>query len=120
MIITVADDGRGIDAARVAAKAAERGLIGPTRSTRSTCARAIELLFTAGFSTAEVTSDISGRGVGMDAVRAAIRGLGGEVINAPAAARDPRVVHEDVEAAEILGDAEATQRTMLSSSVTSS
>ncbi len=42
--------------------------------------RAVELLFTPGFSTAEVTSDISGRGVGMDAVRAAIRGLGGEVL----------------------------------------
>ena len=41
---------------------------------------AIELLFSAGFSTAEFTSDISGRGVGMDAVRAAIRGLGGEVM----------------------------------------
>ena len=80
MIITVADDGRGIDARKVAEKAAERGLIAPTRSTRSTCARAVELLFSAGFSTAEVTSDISGRGVGMDAVRAAIRGLGGEVL----------------------------------------
>ena len=42
--------------------------------------RAIELLFSPGFSTAETTSDISGRGVGMDAVRAAIRGLGGEVV----------------------------------------
>jgi two-component system chemotaxis sensor kinase CheA len=42
--------------------------------------RAVELLFTPGFSTSEVTSDISGRGVGMDAVRAAIRGLGGEVV----------------------------------------
>jgi two-component system chemotaxis sensor kinase CheA len=43
-------------------------------------ARAIELLFTPGFSTAETTSDISGRGVGMDAVRNAIRGLGGAVV----------------------------------------
>ena len=43
-------------------------------------ARAIELLFAAGFSTAEQTSDISGRGVGMDAVRNAIRGLGGAVV----------------------------------------
>ena len=43
-------------------------------------ARAIELLFAAGFSTAEQTSDISGRGVGMDAVRSAIRELGGAVM----------------------------------------
>jgi two-component system chemotaxis sensor kinase CheA len=41
---------------------------------------ALELLFTPGFSTAETTSDISGRGVGMDAVRAKIRELGGEVV----------------------------------------
>ena len=41
---------------------------------------AIELLFAPGFSTAEMTSDISGRGVGMDAVRTKIRELGGEVI----------------------------------------
>ena len=41
---------------------------------------AVELLFSAGFSTAETTSDISGRGVGMDAVRAKIRQLGGEVL----------------------------------------
>ena len=43
-------------------------------------AKAIELLFHPGFSTAEVTSDISGRGVGMDAVRTTIRELGGEVL----------------------------------------
>ena len=80
VIITVADDGRGIDARKVAEKAAERGLIDPAAVDSIDMARAVELLFTAGFSTAEVTSDISGRGVGMDAVRAAIRGLGGEVI----------------------------------------
>ena len=43
-------------------------------------AKAIELLFHPGFSTADVTSDISGRGVGMDAVRTTIRELGGEVL----------------------------------------
>ena len=80
VIITVADDGRGIDAKRVASKAAERGLIDPAAVDAIDMARAVELLFTPGFSTSDVTSDISGRGVGMDAVRAAIRGLGGEVI----------------------------------------
>jgi two-component system chemotaxis sensor kinase CheA len=80
VIITVADDGRGINARKVAEKAAERGLIDPAAVDSIDMPRAVELLFTAGFSTAEVTSDISGRGVGMDAVRAAIRGLGGEVI----------------------------------------
>jgi two-component system chemotaxis sensor kinase CheA len=80
VIITVADDGRGINARKVAEKAAERGLIDPLSVDSIDMTRAVELLFTPGFSTAEVTSDISGRGVGMDAVRAAIRGLGGEVI----------------------------------------
>jgi two-component system chemotaxis sensor kinase CheA len=80
VVITVADDGRGIDPARVAQKAAERGLIAPEQVDSMDMKGAIELLFSAGFSTAEFTSDISGRGVGMDAVRAAIRGLGGEAI----------------------------------------
>jgi two-component system, chemotaxis family, sensor kinase CheA len=78
VIITVRDDGRGIDPARIATKARERGLIGADENVDM--ARAIELLFAPGFSTAEQTSDISGRGVGMDAVRNALRGLGGAVV----------------------------------------
>ncbi|CAA9495020.1 MAG: Signal transduction histidine kinase CheA [uncultured Solirubrobacteraceae bacterium] len=80
VIITVRDDGRGIDPRKVAAKAVQRGLIPPEAADSIDMARASELLFTAGFSTAETTSDISGRGVGMDAVRSAIRELGGEVL----------------------------------------
>ena len=80
VVITVRDDGRGIDPARIAAKAAERGLIPADAVESVDMARAIELLFEAGFSTAEETSDISGRGVGMDAVRSALRRLGGAVV----------------------------------------
>lgn len=80
VVITVRDDGRGIDPARVAAKACERGLITADAVESIDMTRAIELLFSAGFSTVEETSDISGRGVGMDAVRRALRGLGGAVI----------------------------------------
>ncbi len=80
VIITVRDDGRGIDPARVARKAAERGIIGADEAAAVDMARAIELLFAPGFSTAEQTSDISGRGVGMDAVRSTLRGLGGNVV----------------------------------------
>jgi two-component system, chemotaxis family, sensor kinase CheA len=80
VVIEVRDDGRGIDAARVARKAAERGLIAEEAVETVDAARAIELLFHPGFSTADVTSDISGRGVGMDAVRTTIRELGGEVV----------------------------------------
>jgi two-component system, chemotaxis family, sensor kinase CheA len=80
VVITVRDDGRGVDPARVAAKAAERGLIPADQIESVDMARAIELLFAPGFSTRDETSDVSGRGVGMDAVRNAIRGLGGAVV----------------------------------------
>jgi two-component system chemotaxis sensor kinase CheA len=80
VVITVSDDGRGVDRAAVARKAVARGLISEEQAESVDAARAIELLFTPGFSTAEATTDISGRGVGLDAVRAKIRELGGEVV----------------------------------------
>jgi two-component system chemotaxis sensor kinase CheA len=80
VVIEVRDDGRGIDPIKVAEKAAERGLIAADAVEATDMAKAIELLFHPGFSTADVTSDISGRGVGMDAVRTTIRELGGEVL----------------------------------------
>ncbi len=80
VVITVRDDGRGIDPARVARKAAERGIITADEAAAVDMPRAIELLFAPGFSTAEQTSDISGRGVGMDVVRSTLRGLGGNVV----------------------------------------
>jgi two-component system chemotaxis sensor kinase CheA len=79
VVIGVTDDGRGIDPAKVARKAAERGLIDPGLIDTIDAARACELVFAPGFSTAEQMSDVSGRGVGMDAVRAKVRELGGEV-----------------------------------------
>jgi two-component system, chemotaxis family, sensor kinase CheA len=80
VVITVRDDGRGIDPARVARKAADRGLIPAEAVSQVDMPRAIELLFAPGFSTVDKASDLSGRGVGMDAVRNAIRELGGNVI----------------------------------------
>ena len=80
VVIEVRDDGRGIDPEAVARKACAAGLIDAETAATLDMKGAIELLFTAGFSTAESTSDISGRGVGMDAVRAKIRELGGEVV----------------------------------------
>jgi len=80
VVISVRDDGRGIDPARVARTAAKRGLILADAVDSVDMSRAIELLFAAGLSTAEVASDVSGRGVGMDSVRATIRSLGGEVL----------------------------------------
>jgi two-component system chemotaxis sensor kinase CheA len=80
VVIEVRDDGRGIDPEAIARKALSSGLIDAQAAADITMKTAIELLFAAGFSTAEATSDISGRGVGMDAVRAKIRELGGEVV----------------------------------------
>jgi two-component system chemotaxis sensor kinase CheA len=80
VVITVADDGRGVDRHAVAAKAVHGGLIAAEQAETIDMARAIELLFTPGFSTRDQADDISGRGVGMDAVRAKVRELGGEVL----------------------------------------
>jgi two-component system chemotaxis sensor kinase CheA len=80
VVLTVADDGRGVDRHAVAAKAVHAGLISADQVETVDMARAIELLFTPGFSTRDQADDVSGRGVGMDAVRAKVRELGGEVL----------------------------------------
>jgi two-component system chemotaxis sensor kinase CheA len=80
VIIEVRDDGNGIDPKAVAKKALSLGMIDEDAAENIDMRGAVELLFTSGFSTAETTSDISGRGVGMDAVREKIRQLGGEVV----------------------------------------
>jgi two-component system, chemotaxis family, sensor kinase CheA len=80
VVITVTDDGRGINPRKVAEKAAEKGLIPFEAIDSIDSAKAVELLFHPGFSTADELSDISGRGVGMDAVRNMVRALGGEVL----------------------------------------
>src|SRR5262249_27013113 len=79
-IISVTDDGHRLDPTHIASKAAEKGLIPYDAVDTVDMQRAIELLFHPGFSTMDITSDISGRGVGMDAVRTKIRELGGEVV----------------------------------------
>jgi two-component system chemotaxis sensor kinase CheA len=80
VVIEVREDGRGVDPAKVGAIAAARGLIPPESVDGLTPEEAVELLFRPGFSTAEVTTDISGRGVGMDAVRTMVRNLGGDCV----------------------------------------
>lgn len=77
ILICVADDGRGIDRARVFQKAVERKIVAP--DARLTDEEIDNLIFAPGFSTAEQVSNISGRGVGMDVVKQAIQGLGGRV-----------------------------------------
>ena len=77
IIISIKDDGRGIDSERVAAKALEKGLITPEQLAEATPHDIFDLIFLPGFSTRESASDLSGRGVGMDVVRTNIKKLNG-------------------------------------------
>lgn len=79
IIITVEDDGRGIDTQAVRGKAVERGLLTRADAEALSEADAVDLIFASGLSTAEVISDISGRGVGMDIVRTNIERLNGSI-----------------------------------------
>ncbi|MCU0861502.1 MAG: chemotaxis protein CheA [Methanomassiliicoccales archaeon] len=79
VVITVEDDGRGIDPAKVARKAVEKGIITQEEADRMDDRAKVNLVFLPGFSTAEKVTDISGRGVGMDVVKTKIQGLGGFV-----------------------------------------
>lgn len=75
--VEVGDDGGGLNKSRILEKARSRGLIGANDTL--TDEQIYELIFMAGFSTAEQTTDISGRGVGMDVVRRNIKELGGTI-----------------------------------------
>ena len=79
VLVEVTDDGRGIDAGHVAAKAVERGLRTPDEIAKMSTAEVFELLFLPGFSTAQAVTNVSGRGVGMDVVRTKIEAIGGTV-----------------------------------------
>ncbi len=75
--IEIADDGAGIDPAKLKQRARERGLITGEQAARMSEREAINLIFLPGFSTAEKVTNISGRGVGMDVVRTNIEKIGG-------------------------------------------
>jgi two-component system chemotaxis sensor kinase CheA len=77
--IGIRDDGRGIDLDRVRARAIEAGLVIPDLAVDLPPEEVVAFVFHPGLSTAKQISDVSGRGVGMDAVRSAIEALGGHV-----------------------------------------
>ncbi len=79
VLLDISDDGAGIDTARVRAKAVSQGLIGADRAETLSEHEAAQLVFLPGFSTADVISDLSGRGVGMDVVRNAVERINGTV-----------------------------------------
>ncbi|AKJ08006.1 two-component system chemotaxis sensor kinase CheA [Archangium gephyra] len=77
IIIQVAEDGAGLDRARILARARERGLVGPEETPEDDAL--FRLIFEPGFSTAERVTELSGRGVGMDVVKRNVEQLRGTI-----------------------------------------
>jgi two-component system chemotaxis sensor kinase CheA len=90
IVVEVSDDGGGLQQERILAKARERGLVGATETL--TDEQVYDLIFMAGFSTADQATDISGRGVGMDVVRRNIKELGGAIEVRSTAGRGSRFI----------------------------
>jgi len=79
IVITIQDDGRGINTDLVTARALERGLFTQAELDRMTAKQIYKIIFEPGFSTAASVTDISGRGVGMDMVRTSVESVGGRI-----------------------------------------
>lgn len=85
VVLHFVDDGAGLDLARIRARAVERNLLAPDDEASE--ARLTEMIFAPGFSTADAVSELAGRGVGMDVVRAETVALGGRITLSTAAGR---------------------------------
>jgi two-component system, chemotaxis family, sensor kinase CheA len=79
IVIEIADDGRGLDVERIRTLAFEQGLLSASELAAKSDSEISNLIFTPGFSTAARVTSISGRGVGMDVVRANVEQIGGTV-----------------------------------------
>jgi chemosensory pili system protein ChpA (sensor histidine kinase/response regulator) len=77
IVLTVADDGAGIDVQRLRAKAEERGLLAPEAPADT--AALTQLIFASGLSTADAVTELAGRGIGMDVVKNEVTAIGGRV-----------------------------------------
>lgn len=77
--ISIEDDGQGINANKVRTSIEKKGLISPDKLNAMSEQQIQELIFEPGFSTSDVISDVSGRGVGMDAVKATVEDSGGAI-----------------------------------------
>ncbi|HLW84839.1 MAG TPA: chemotaxis protein CheA, partial [Candidatus Sulfotelmatobacter sp.] len=75
VVVEISDDGRGIDAQKIRAKAVEMGMTTTEEAARLTEAEAVNFIFRPGFSTAEQVTEVSGRGVGMDVVQSVLHRL---------------------------------------------
>lgn len=76
--IEIEDDGRGLDPARLAQAAMDKGLLTPEQNRSMSDAERLNLIFRPGFSTAAEVTEVSGRGVGMDVVKSNLDRLGGQ------------------------------------------
>jgi two-component system chemotaxis sensor kinase CheA len=79
IVISIYDDGAGIDPERIGRKALQKGLVTAERLRTLSPREILDFIFLPGFSTAEKTTDLSGRGVGMDVVRSNLKKLNGSV-----------------------------------------
>jgi len=79
VIVEIEDDGGGVDVERIRQVAVERGLLTSEAAEQLSDEAALDLMFAPGFSTAAAVSAVSGRGVGMDAVRSSVERIGGRV-----------------------------------------
>ncbi|MEK4530914.1 chemotaxis protein CheA [Solibacillus sp. FSL K6-1554] len=79
VFIEIEDDGAGINREKVLAKALSKGIVTHEQSLTMTDKQINELIMASGFSTADVISDVSGRGVGLDVVKTTIESLGGNI-----------------------------------------
>lgn len=77
--IRIVDDGRGIDIDAVVRTAVEHGIVDPEAADEIDTGDALQFLFRPGFTTRENTSELSGRGIGLDAVAASVRAVGGDL-----------------------------------------
>ncbi|SEF58479.1 chemotaxis protein CheA [Paenibacillus sp. UNC499MF] len=79
VFIEIEDNGNGINREKVLATAVKKGIVAPEMADKMSNSDIDQLLFASGFSTADVISDISGRGVGLDVVKTKIHSLGGHI-----------------------------------------
>ena len=79
ILVTISDDGRGIDPDRVLRKAIEKGVVSRERAANLSMREIYDFIFLPGFSTMEKATNLSGRGVGMDVVRSNLKRLNGSI-----------------------------------------
>jgi two-component system chemotaxis sensor kinase CheA len=79
IVIEIQDDGNGIDTAKLSSAAVSKGVISEEMASRLSGSELLDLIFTPGMSTAAKTTEVSGRGVGMDIVKANLEAIGGFV-----------------------------------------